>query len=454
MALISADTNNLSLAQEEFFQAHALWQTMVSPAVRLTRPFAWVGHLPFGRVIAKLAAPRILVELGTHTGNSFCAFCQAVEENKLPTHCYAVDTWEGDAHAGYYGEVIYENLQGFIEGRFSGMASLLRTTFDKAKSNFEDGSIDLLHIDGLHTYEAVAHDFEYWKPKLSNRSVVLFHDTQVFDRGFGVYKLWRELAEEYPSFEFTHSHGLGVLVTGREHIPLIEFIRIVHERPAAIQNLFERISLAGLPSEVVRYQQRFASSIETEYETLDCELYLDQAGNFSESLKLIQAIKLNEGKGAITFDLRKFPFNTQRVRFDPGHRALALHAPFALATDFKNNVHKALPVKTSASALYGNDLIFEDDPWLEFDFAGMKIKMLEIRLDVRPLPETLLSFIQQKKSNIEIERERLREAEKDLDFFRLELKKHQEMAKKLWNDLQEKDNAIQELRETITKMKK
>jgi hypothetical protein len=453
MALISDTSNHLTPAQEDFFQTHALWQPLISPPVRLTRPFAWVGHLPFGRAIAKLAAPRVLVELGTHTGNSFCAFCQAVEEYTITTRCYAVDTWEGDVHAGFYGDVIYEDLQKFIGERFSEMASLLRTTFDEAQPNFEDGSIDLLHIDGLHTYEEVKHDFEYWKPKLSNRSVVLFHDTQVFDRGFGVHQLWKELSEEYPSFEFTHSHGLGVLVTGSENVLLNEFIRIAQERPAAIQNLFERISLAGLPAEVVRYQQRFASSIETDYEILDCELYLEQAGNFSESLKLIQSVKLNEGKGVITFDLRKFPFNAQRVRFDPGHRALALHTPFANAIDLNNEAREVFPVKTSAWVQSGEDLIFEDDPWLEFDLTGIEIKILEIHLDILSLKDTLRTLVQQHEATIKIEQEKIKDTEKDLTYYRLELQKHEEMAKKLWKDLQEKDNVIQELKETITNLK-
>ena len=178
----------------------------------LQAPDAWCGHLPFAAWLIRTVDPKIFVELGTHSGNSYFSFCQSASEASLATKCYAVDTWQGDEHAGNYSDEVFNQVNVHNQAHYANFSRLLRMTFDDAVSYFSDGSIDLLHIDGLHTYEAVKHDFETWLPKLALGAVVLFHDTNVRERDFGVWKLWEELQVRYPNnLEFLHSHGLGVL---------------------------------------------------------------------------------------------------------------------------------------------------------------------------------------------------------------------------------------------------
>jgi hypothetical protein len=87
----------------------------------------------------------------------------------------------------------------------------LRKNFDEAANEFESNSIDLLHIDGLHTYTAVKHDFDTWFPKVKKDGIILLHDIFISRDDFGVYKFWEELKSEYKTIEFYQSYGLGVL---------------------------------------------------------------------------------------------------------------------------------------------------------------------------------------------------------------------------------------------------
>src|SRR5258708_2909236 len=190
---------------------------------RIAEPTAWVGHIPFAFWLIDAHRPGLLVELGTHTGNSYSAFAQTIQRLALPTQCYAVDTWRGDAHAGFYSDDIFDEFSSYHDTRYRSFSRLLRSTFDDALQYFKDGSVDLLHIDGLHTYEAVKHDFDTWLPKLSDRAVVLMHDINVRENHFGVWELWAELSKRYPHFAFDHSHGLGVLGIGKNLGPRLNW---------------------------------------------------------------------------------------------------------------------------------------------------------------------------------------------------------------------------------------
>src|SRR5678815_2668552 len=55
---------------------------------RLVWPAPWVGHIPFAFWLVEALRPRIIVELGVHSGNSYCAFLQAAQSLALPAQCY------------------------------------------------------------------------------------------------------------------------------------------------------------------------------------------------------------------------------------------------------------------------------------------------------------------------------------------------------------------------------
>ncbi len=173
----------------------------------------WSGHIPFARDLIELLRPSVFVELGTHLAESYFAFCQAIVESGTAGKAFAVDTWYGDIHTGSYGEEVFSEVDAHNREHYAAFSELFRMRFDEAAERFQPESIDLLHIDGMHTYEAVRHDFDNWWPKIKPGGLVLLHDAFVRTGDFGVWKLVEELREQsLPVAEFFHSNGLGIVV--------------------------------------------------------------------------------------------------------------------------------------------------------------------------------------------------------------------------------------------------
>lgn len=171
---------------------------------------AWTSHLHFAYDLVAVLKPALLVELGVDRGESYFAFCQSVVENQTGTRCFGIDTWRGDQHAGGYDETTFTQVAEHNRANYESFSSLLRCYFDDALSKFESESIDVLHLDGLHTEPAVRHDVDSWLPKLRPGGILLLHDVGVRSKGFGVWKIWRELQQQSRSWTFLDGPSLGV----------------------------------------------------------------------------------------------------------------------------------------------------------------------------------------------------------------------------------------------------
>ena len=172
----------------------------------------WEGHRDFAYDLLQFVRPERLVELGSQYGCSLFSFCQAVRDFKLDTEINAVDLWSGDIGAEITGEEVYALVQKTAATYYPEVnLHLFQMCFDDARPNFADNSIDILHIDGGHTFEDVEHDFTTWLPKLKENGIVLFHDVySPIDQGSCDH--WEKTKKEYDCyFDFTHSCGLGIL---------------------------------------------------------------------------------------------------------------------------------------------------------------------------------------------------------------------------------------------------
>ena len=171
----------------------SVWQMRLS---RNTLPITLNGVLGYAWIndIANLysSVTRIpseiptIVEIGSFSGLSACIFAHSLRRHGLKGRIYCVDLWDT------YVEM---NPSARETGFFAYQSGQLRQLFDhsirsagvseatpicedstRAWQRFPDESIDMLFVDGDHSYEGCLADLTHWYRKVKPDGVIIGHD--------------------------------------------------------------------------------------------------------------------------------------------------------------------------------------------------------------------------------------------------------------------------------------
>lgn len=130
-----------------------------------------------------------LVEIGSYRGGSSQFLGCAAQS--LNGKLYCVDTWKSDAMTVERHDT-YEDFLRNTAVYGSSVQPLRGRSVEIAKTFH--GIIDLLFIDGDHSYEGCRMDVETWSKKLRNGAILIFHD---YSWALGVRRVVEEFIVPY-----------------------------------------------------------------------------------------------------------------------------------------------------------------------------------------------------------------------------------------------------------------
>ena len=152
--------------------------------------------------LIRLQKPRTVLEIGTAAGGTLFLLSRMAAPD---AHLVSVDLPGGACGGGY------PSWRGDIYRRFAApeqRMSLFRAdshsteTLERVKQLLDGSAVDVLFIDGDHTYEGVKRDFELYSPLVRDGGLIGLHDIVKYDPSWGyqveVNRFWTEVEHAVP----------------------------------------------------------------------------------------------------------------------------------------------------------------------------------------------------------------------------------------------------------------
>lgn len=127
----------------------------------------------------------IIVEIGVYGGASLLSIASTCKVNR--NQIYAIDLWDqlkvcGGKELAPEDPILLtqktnkSKLERLITKEQLNFIHLMQTSSTIASKKFTPGSVDLVFIDGEHTFEAVKQDIDNWWKKVKAGGVLAGHD--------------------------------------------------------------------------------------------------------------------------------------------------------------------------------------------------------------------------------------------------------------------------------------
>lgn len=167
------------------------------------------------------ARPQRIMEIGTAKGATLLPWCRMASKQVI-----SVDL-EGGIHGGGYPAAKQKLYREFTHGRPGVRLDLFQensqimATRQKVEAVLGGEKLDVLFIDGDHSYEGVKKDFELWSPLVRAGGMVLFHDILPHTKvaHCEVDRLWNELKPRFRHVEFIENPQQGWAGIGAIFLP-------------------------------------------------------------------------------------------------------------------------------------------------------------------------------------------------------------------------------------------